>query len=406
MHVAVTDVAEQDDTRPGAVVAQRRGHHRAYRAGKVRQVVQGEGHVQLVGHTERRDGLCVALAVSPKTVPAAGVVANRDVAHALGALEGFCHQHGRILAPRRLDKQPGPGARVGRRCQAADLPHKAHAVGEDELEGVDAVHATPQPVRERHRQLGHGAGARFAKCDQGGDPEAGERDEMEGDLGHDPERPLAAGDDLGEVVADVVLHQSRQPGRDGAVREHDLYPAQAGAHRAVPYDVHAASIGGHHAPERGRVACRDVDADLGIDSPRIAMGRGEGGAGLGDEEALLGVTADELVEPAQAEQYLATSWDRAADQSRVAPLGDDVDSETVAGGEDLRHLARVRRPHDDKGRAAEAARPVKLVGRLEIGVAQKVRRPDDVAQGLRQTRWRLRVRGHGAIFSPRCYPTG
>ena len=100
------------------------------------------------------------------------------------------------------------------------------------------------------------------RADQGGHAEAGDGHEVEDDLGHDAEGAFAAGHDLGQVVADVVLHEAGEAARDGAVGEHDLDPAQAGAHRAVADDVDAAGVGGDHAAERGGVPGRDVDAEL------------------------------------------------------------------------------------------------------------------------------------------------
>ena len=70
------------------------------------------------------------------------------------------------------------------------------------------------------------------------------------DLRHYAERPFATGDDLGQVVADVVLDEPRQAARDGAVCEHDFDSAEAGAHRAVPDDVDTTGVGGDHAAER------------------------------------------------------------------------------------------------------------------------------------------------------------
>jgi hypothetical protein len=90
---------------------------------------------------------------------------------------------------------------------------------------------------------------RATQADEGSDAKGRYRDEVEHDLCHHAERPLAAGHDLGKVVPDVVLHEPRQAGRDGAVREHGFNSTEAGAHRAVPDDVDAAGVGGDHAAE-------------------------------------------------------------------------------------------------------------------------------------------------------------
>ncbi len=111
-----------------------------------------------------------------------------------------------------------------------------------------------------------------------------------------------------------------------------------------------------------------------------------------------------MVEPAQAQHGLAVAGNRATHEAGVAALGDDAHSEAVAKGEHPCDFGGVRGTDHHQGWAAEAPRPVGLVGGLEVGVLQAVRRPYDLAHGGQEAPGHLERVSHVRIFSRRERP--
>ena len=102
-----------------------------------------------------------------------------------------------------------------------------------------------------------------------------QRDEPPADARDQPERPLGADEQRGQVVAGVVLEQPGGAVDHAAVGEHRLQPGDAGAHGPVAQRAHPARVGGHQ-PAGGRaVAGAEVDGGIQARAARVRLQRGE-----------------------------------------------------------------------------------------------------------------------------------
>ena len=79
----------------------------------------------------------------------------------------------------------------------------------------------------------------------------GDAVDLQRQLGDDPERPLRAHEQVGEVVAGRTLARGTADPQHPAVGEHHRHPQHVRAHRAVADRGGAGGAGRRHAPERG-----------------------------------------------------------------------------------------------------------------------------------------------------------
>ena len=135
--------------------------------------------------------------------------------------------------------------RERRRVPGHQLQHQIQRDVGDELEGDHVVARVGLQVAQqlhRRRQVGHG--------DQRGDHLARLREQLQRRGGDHAQRPLAADEQLLEVVAGVVLAQPAQHRQHLAGRQHDLQAQHQVARHPVAQHRGAAGVG------------RDVAADL------------------------------------------------------------------------------------------------------------------------------------------------
>ena len=139
---------------------------------------------------------------------------------------------------------PGPGQRRG---QPGVGPDQGQTVLEEQFGGLETRDPAAQGVEHLERlggagqpQQGHhllGVGGRQAQP-HGSD---------------DSEGALRSDQQLGKVVAGVVLDQAAEARDHRPVRQDRLHADHLGAHRPVPQHVQAAGVGGHHPAHRGAV---------------------------------------------------------------------------------------------------------------------------------------------------------
>ena len=202
-------------------------------------------------------------------------------------------------------------------------------------------------------------------------------DEPQPGGGHHGERPLAADQELSEVVAGVVLEQAGETPDDATVGEHRLEAHDLGAHHPVPQDLRAARVRRDHAAD-GRGAARAVvDAEGEPGRSGVLLEALERHPRTGGHLGRDRVDGAERVEPCERKHDLASARHPCADEPGVAALGHHRRARRVARREHLRHLARAAGAHDERGRSAEAARAVMAVRRADLRIAEDVSRPDD-----------------------------
>jgi hypothetical protein len=187
---------------------------------------------------------------------------------------------------------------------------------------------------------------------------------------------------------------------DGTRPEHGLETEHLGPHGSVAQDPDAAGVGGHHPADRGRVTGAEVDAEGPPRRAGVLVEGGQRDAGAGRD--LTGEAVDRL-QPVEApggqhDGAVAGAGGHAAGhQSGVAPLRDDGDAALGAPADDGGHLFDRTRSHHGRRLAPEAARPVDLVARADVGVDDDVVGADQRRQVTRERRghapvWRRPVR--------------
>ncbi len=196
--------------------------------------------------------------------------------------------------------------------------HQLDAPPHDVLGGLEAVDPGSQAVQpvDHGRQVGPGQ--------QGGDQVGRNRDEPETDPRDHRQRPLAAAQQPGQVVAGVVLLETGEMREHGTIGEDRLQPGHLPAHGAVAQHVHPAGVGRGHAPDGGRVASGQIDGHAEPGPAGVGLGGGQRDAGAGGQLAGGGVHRVEGIEARRAEHDRGPGVvrDRPADQSGVAALGE------------------------------------------------------------------------------------
>ena len=205
----------------------------------------------------------------------------------------------------------------------------------------------------------------------GGDDRRGRGDEPEPGRGHDPERALAAAQELGQVVAGVVLDEAGEAADDLAGAEHGLDADHLRPHGPVTQDPDTAGVGGDHPADRGRVPGAEVDPE---GEARVGGGaRQRRQRHPGARGGLGGQRVDRQgPEPGQADDDLARQRDAPADQAGVAALGDERHPVAPGQGHDPGHLAGRAGPDDDGRRPPEPPGPVGGVPGGDVGVHEHV----------------------------------
>ena len=184
----------------------------------------------------------------PPTATVADVAGPR-AAPARASGRPVCRRPRRAGRRRRRGRRPaGDVERRGHEAQPASRPRSTASMR------VGEAGAPPRPVAT--------ASAASAAARPATDDRLGHRgDQPEPHRGHDGERALAPGQEAGQVVAGVVLHQAVEVAHDAAVGQHGLDAQHLGRMRAPPHDVEPAGVGGHHPADGGRVAGAEVDAE-------------------------------------------------------------------------------------------------------------------------------------------------
>ena len=280
----------------------------------------------------------------------------------------------------------------------APLADQSHAGGVEEVGDLEAGHAA-----DRRKQL-EARGER-ADAEERRHPQRLRRHQLQPRRGDDAERPLAADQERGQVIAGVVLQQAGHPVDHGAVGEHRLEADDAPAHRPVGERQGAAGVGGDRSADSRRGAGAEVERELEAGPPRGVLHPFQAHPGTGDDLAGGGVDLAERVEPRQAQHQLAVARHPAADHPGVAALRDQRQPVGGAGGDDRRHLVAVARPGEPHGAAAEAPGEVDLVAGQEVGIGGEhpVRKPPpQILEDRREGRGVGDVaRAHPANGSPR-----
>ena len=284
------------------------------------------------------------------------------------------------LAEQRLEGlvEPGVGGGAGELDQDVPVARLAERVarpgqvGEDEVDGL--------PVGDLERRQVH-AGVLLGQAEQGdrgvdgrhghpgrGVPRGG-REEPQHGAGDDAERALRADEQLGEVVAGVVLAEPAQPVPHPAVGQHDLEAEHQLAGHAVAQHRGAAGVGREVAADGAAAlgAQRHREEPVDLLGRRLHVGQhdaGVDGDGAGDR-----VDLAHAAHPAEGEHDLAARrvGHPAADQPGVAALRHDRHARRGAGRDDRGHLLGRARPDHREGPPGVGAGPVDDV-RRDVGV--------------------------------------
>ena len=213
------------------------------------------------------------------------------------------------------------------------------------------------------------------------------------DLRADAERALRADERAEQVVAGMVELLAAER-HDRAVGEHDLEAGDVVRREAVLEAVRAAGVLGDVAADRaddlrrriGRVEVRRPDGqrDLGVRHARL------------DDDALVGqVDLEHRAHPRERDEHALLDGQRAARQARAGAARDPRHAGVRAGLDDVAHLARARRQHDDAGRGLVLQQPVGLVRAQLVGVGVDVLAAAGLAQPVDQRRGDRDVDGLG-----------
>ena len=211
-------------------------------------------------------------------------------------------------------------------------------------------------------------------------------EEPERHLGDHPERPLAADEEPGQVVAGRRLPRPAAGPDDAAVAEDDRQAEDVLAHRPVAHRSRSRRAGCGHAADR-RVRSR-------VDGEEEALRRQalrEGESGQPGFDAAVEVRAVDLEHLGHAGEIDADPAPQRADvalERRPRPERDHGNSRGGAGADHVRHLLGRLREEDGIGRSRGVVGlvpPVLVEDRLARGDARAVARTellDDVGGPL------------------------
>ena len=174
---------------------------------------------------------------------------------------------------------------------------RAHHRGVEQLAAGDRDARLDDRDRRAHGVLGGREGA------HGGGDRFGDRPQPQRQLGDDPERPLRADEQVGEVVAGARLSRARAGADDAPVRQHHLEREDVLAHRAVADRVGPRGAGGRHAAER-RVRSR-VDREERAVAAHALLQRRARDAGLHGGVEVLDAHAQDRVHQAGVQRDAA-----------------------------------------------------------------------------------------------------
>lgn len=250
-----------------------------------------------------------------------------------------------------------------------------HAALQHQLDGLDRRHA------EQRRASGDRR-VDPRQRDQRRRPQPGAGDQAQPHLRDQGQRALAADQQSGQVVADVVLEQPAQPRHDGAGRQHSLQTDHLRAGRPEPHGRRAAGVGRRHPTDRGRVTCAEVHGHPQVVPADSRLHGRQRGARADSDLERQRLDLANLGQQHRGQHDLAAAWHAATDQPGVASLGDDGNT---LSRQQLQHVARLlgqAGADDARGRPAEAPGPVQLVGGAQVLVDQNVLAADDVGQPL------------------------
>ncbi|GMA77675.1 hypothetical protein GCM10025880_40920 [Methylorubrum aminovorans] len=195
--------------------------------------------------------------------------------------------------------------------------------------------------------------------------------------GDDPERSLAADEELLPVVAGIVLAQGAQAVDDAAVGEHDFETEDEVAGHAVAQHVDAAGIGGDHAADHRRAFRGVAHREQPPGGLRCGLRRLYDAARLDFQGEADRIDRADRVHPCEREHDLAPRGvgGGPAREPGMAALGHQRDARLAAQADDGGDLLRARRPRNRGGPAREQAAPVDGEGGAIGLVRQQAARP-------------------------------
>jgi hypothetical protein len=225
-----------------------------------------------------------------------------------------------------------------------------------------------------------------------GDAAARAREQAQRGGRDDPERALAADEEIAQVVAGVVLAQAVEACPDLAVGGHDLEAEAELARVAEAQHLGAAGVGGEIAADGATALRGEAEREEQAGLLRRRLHGLQHAAGVHRDREIGRIDAAHGVQAAEIDHHLRARGVRhaAADESRVAALRDQADLDAVAprlrtAADEGGKLRRVGRQGHGEAAAVIALAPVALVG-AEIPRGQQVRRAEDRAQIIEQVR--------------------
>ena len=272
--------------------------------------------------------------------------------HPGGALPGHhCHHLGHLRFDRCGrpvqfdDEQRGPLARHGKGQHLAD---DRQAAVIEELDGAGQMTLGHDPGHGAHG-VGHGAeGAEHA----GGGRRFGQ--ELEGQGGDHRQRPLAAHQQVGQVVADHALAGAHAGGDQAAVGQDRLQAEDVVAGGAVLDAGRAAGVGGRVAADGAQLHAGRVGR---VEQPPGGRGLAHplaDGAGLDLHDEINGVDGADSVETSGGEDHAAQVGQAGPGQAGPAAPGCDRETVGVGQGEQGLDVGHAVRAHHQLGEMAQA----------------------------------------------------
>lgn len=150
-----------------------------------------------------------------------------------------------------------------------------------------------------------------------------------------------------------------------------------GPHRAVTEDADASGVRRDHPTDGGAPAGREVHAEIPTGSERVGAERFEGHTSTDGDFTGDSVYRLHTSEALEREDDFTVARHCAADEPRVAALGDDRHPGFGAVTQDGRYLLRVPGADDESGVTTEPAGPIGLVPGAILGINQDVGGADD-----------------------------
>ena len=244
-------------------------------------------------------------------------------------------------------------------------------VGHD-LEGGEAV-ARPSCARPNSASAVSGSGS----ADEGGGLLRRLGEELQDRGRDDAERPFRADEQVLQVVARVVLLEAPEAVPDAPVGQHHLEAERQLARVAVGQHADAAGVGGEVAADPAAALGGQAQREQPIDAVGRGLRLGQGEACFDRHGVACRVERTHAPQAGDRQQDLPVHRRLPADQAGIAGLRHHGDAVRMGKRHDCRYLLGRAGPQHDRRAALVHVAPLAQIGQLQLGIGERVLRPDD-----------------------------